>query len=116
MALRDVALSKDKKTSELGLDEVARLLEDKQSKPSRYASLSRRNKGGYSVPPDAGHEYYYDAYSPRTPVSDALRTEFEVSRRLLEEDNTRLKHDLHEARRVLTERLMTSPRRSRRLL
>lgn len=116
MALRDIALSKDRAASELGLDEIAALLEERQRNSSgRYVSPDRR--GPASAPGSSRRHYYHydDDADWRSPAGDALQQEFEVSRRLLEEDNTRLKHELHEARRILTERLSSPPRRSRRL-
>jgi hypothetical protein len=122
LALRDIALAKDKHSSELGLDEIAALLEERRTRaapPSgRYVSPDRR--ATHSAPATGRardayyHSYYYDR-DAHSPVRDALQQEFEVSRRLLDEDNCRLKHELHEARRILTERLSSPPRRSRRL-
>ena len=114
IALRDTALSKNsKRCSDLDLEEIAALLRERHSAAAasqsegRYVSPDRRSKF-----PAPGGSPWPD-YSPASPGISTLQHEFETSRRLLSEDNARLKHDLNEARRVLADRLSTPPRPSR---
>mmetsp|Transcript_30513 Transcript_30513/g.86252 ORF Transcript_30513/g.86252 Transcript_30513/m.86252 type:complete len:468 (+) Transcript_30513:167-1570(+) len=117
MALRDLAISKDKH-SDLGAEQIADLLAEQQQRQScrrsldRYVSPDRRR----APPPAPGQESYYYSPVPTASYSDgaasSLQAEYEMSRILLAEDNARLKRELQETRQLLTERL-TTPSRSR---